>query len=388
MKPASNENKVVVFDTTLRDGEQAPGYHLKPAQKLEMARQLALLGVDVIEAGFPISSPADFEAVQEIARTVGRAERAPEIAALARCVKADIDAAWKAIKDASKPRLHVFLATSDLHLERKFHINRKEALRRAVEGVAHAKSLTPNVQFSAEDASRSDREFLAEMVDAVIEAGAITVNIPDTTGYAIPAEFAELIRFLYQRVPNIDRATIAVHCHDDLGMAVANTLAAVKAGARQVEGTINGIGERAGNCALEEVIMGIATRSDYFGLQTGVDTRQIVAASRCLSSLTGIGVPPNKAIVGENAFSHASGIHQDGVMKEASTYEIIRPEDVGGKSNLPLTARSGRRALEARLRQLGFVVDTSRLGEIFSQFKIVADRCTIVGDDDLIRMMS
>ncbi len=389
MKSTEENDRVVVFDTTLRDGEQSPGCYLKPAQKLVMAQQLYRLGVDVIEAGFPVSSPADFEAVQAIARTIGREEKGPEIAVLARCVRADIEIAWNAVKEAKRPRLHLFLATSDLHLQHKLKMTREEAKQRAVEAVRFAASFTSSVQFACEDASRSDRAYLGEMVEAVIEAGAKTVNIPDTVGYAVPQEFADLIRFLKANVPNIDRTVLSVHCHDDLGMAVANSLAAIKAGARQVEGTINGIGERAGNCALEEVIMGIRTRADYFGVTVGVDTREITRTSRLLSDLTGLSVAPNKSVVGENAFAHASGIHQDGMLKEGRTYEIMRPEEVGAEgTKLPLTARSGRRALEVRLQTMGFHVEPSRLADLFRRFKVIADEMPIVGDEELTRLMT
>jgi 2-isopropylmalate synthase len=388
METASHKSRVRVFDTTLRDGEQAPGCHMKPEQKLIMAQQLHRLGVDIIEAGFPISSPADFEAVRMIARSIGREETAPVIAALARSVKPDIDTAWKAVQDARFPRLHTFLAASDIHLEHKLHMSHAEALKRAVEGVRYAKTLTSDVQFSPEDGSRADRVFLAEMVEAVIDAGATTVNIPDTVGYAVPEEFGNLIRFLFERVKNISRAVVSVHCHDDLGLAVANTLAAVKAGARQVEGTVNGIGERAGNCALDEVVMGIRTRGQYYGVTTGVRTRELVPTSRCLTEITGVPTARNKAVVGENAFAHASGIHQDGMMKDGRTYEIMSPEEVGaGESRLPLTARSGRRALEARMTSLGFAMDSAALAKFFQRFKAAADQKPILGDDDLVRLM-
>ncbi len=384
MESKKTKNKIRIFDTTMRDGEQAPGCHMKPDQKRKMAQQLYRLGVDVIEAGFPVSSPDDFKAVQGIARTIGRKPNAPEICALARCVEADIKAAWEAVKPAHHPRIHTFFATSDIHLKHKFKISRAEGIRRAIRGVRIAKSFTDHVQFSPEDASRSNWKYLSKVIEAVIDAGATTVNIPDTVGYAIPSEFSNLITFLKKEVGNIHQAVISVHCHDDLGMAVANSLMAVKAGAQQVEGTMNGIGERAGNCSLEEVIMAIHTRPDFFGRETRINTKEIMKTSRLLSSITGMKVPPNKAIVGDNAFAHASGIHQDGFLKYSQTYEIMRPDDVGADGTwLPLTARSGRRALESKLSTMGIKIGPEKMGRAFQWFKSMADTKTIVEESDL-----
>lgn len=383
-----NEGKVIIFDTTLRDGEQCPGASMTVRQKLEVARQLARLNVDIIEAGFPIASPGDFEAVKTIAAEV----KGPIIAALARCVAADIDRAAEALAPAGeRARIHVFLATSKIHREYKLGKAREEILRLAVEGVRRARSYVEDVEFSPEDASRTEPEFLIEVCRAVIEAGARTVNIPDTVGYAIPDEFAQLIRTLYESIEafRTGEAVISIHCHDDLGLAVANSLAAVKAGARQVECTVNGIGERAGNAALEEIVMAIKTRSDYFkGLYTDIDTRQIVNTSRLVAKISGLQVQRNKAIVGANAFAHSSGIHQDGVLKKRETYEIIDPREVGwGESELPLTKHSGRAAVAARLRQLGFRLTESEINEIFVRFKEIGDRKKFVYDEDLIALV-
>jgi len=370
--------KVFVFDTTLRDGEQSPGAALNMDEKLQAARQLAALGVDVIEAGFPVSSPGDFEAVQRVAREV----RGPQVCGLARAVKGDIDAAWNAVRPAKRPRIHTFIATSDLHIERKLKMTRPQVLARAVEAVRYAKKYTDNVEFSPEDAVRSDFGYLCSVVQAVIEAGATTVNIPDTVGYAIPAEFGELIRRLIQR------AIVSVHCHNDLGLAVSNSLAAVKAGARQVECTINGIGERAGNASLEEVVMILKTRRDFFGLETGINAREIARTSRLVSKLTGIAVQPNKAVVGANAFSHSSGIHQDGVIKERTTYEIMDPAAVGiEESTLLLTARSGRNGVSNRFKHLGYRVTGPKLDDLMEKFKALADKKKYVFDDDLIALL-
>lgn len=379
---------IIVADTTLRDGTQAPGCRLTPAQKGRVARQLHKLGVDIIEAGFPVSSPAEIKAVKAIARSVGRYRNAPEIGGLARSIKSDIESCWNAIKEARTPRIHTFLATSDVHLKYKLHMTRDEAIRRAVEGVRIARRFTPNVQFSPEDAFRSDRRFLVKMLEAVIDAGASTVNVPDTVGYATPTEFGEFVSFLIKRVRNIRKAVVSVHCHNDLGMAVANSLMALKAGARQVEGTINGIGERAGNCSLEEAIMAIRTRSDYFGFRTRVKTTELTATSRLVSQMTGFAVPPNKAIVGKNAFAHASGIHQDGMLKNQRTYEIMRPESVGlSGSWLPLTARSGKNAIRTKLSEMGFDIDESQLQAVFSRFKELADRTALVSDKALASLI-
>jgi len=360
----------LIFDTTLRDGEQTPGVSFTPEEKLRIAVQLARLGVDVIEAGFPAASPGDLEAVRRIALEV----EGPVICALARAREGDIRAAWEAIRYAERPRIHVFIATSDVHLRHKLRLSRDEVLKRAREMVAYAKSLCPDVEFSPEDASRTDPAFLHEVLEAVIDAGATTVNIPDTVGYAIPGEFAALIRGIVEKVPNIGRATISVHCHDDLGLAVANSLAAVAAGARQVECTVNGLGERAGNAALEEVVMALEVRKDLFGVGTGIKTREIVRTSRLVSSVAGIQVPPNKAIVGANAFAHESGVHQDGVLKERTTYEIIDPKAVGfEETELVLGKLSGRHALREKLRELGYELSDEELDRVFAQFKELAD---------------
>ena len=334
-------DKVIIFDTTLRDGEQCPGASMNLREKMEIARQLARLNVDVIEAGFPVISAGDFEAVQNIAEEI----KGPIICGLARCVKKDIDAAGAALRPAGeRARIHVFLATSAIHREFKLKKAEEEIVRLASEAVKQAKTLVQDVEFSPEDASRTEPEFLAKVVQAAIDSGATTVNIPDTVGYAVPEQYGALITYLRANVKNIDEAVISVHCHDDLGLAVANSLAAVKAGARQVEGTFNGIGERAGNCALEEVVMAIKTRSEYFaGLRTDITTREILKTSRIISRMSGLHVARSKAIVGENAFAHSSGIHQDGILKKRETYEIMDPEEVGwGGTELPLTKHSGR----------------------------------------------
>ncbi len=377
--------KVYIFDTTLRDGEQSPGASLNLEEKLQIARQLELLNVDVIEAGFPIASPGDFEAVQAVAREI----RGPQIAGLARAFEKDIDAAWEAVKGAAHPRIHTFISTSDIHLKYQMRKSREEVLEMAVAAVKHAARYCANVEFSAMDASRSDIDYVAQVFAAVIEAGATTLNFPDTVGYAIPEEFGAKIRYLVETVPNIHKAVISVHCHNDLGLAVANSLAAVRNGARQVEGTINGIGERAGNTSLEEVVMALATRKDWFGkdaaeVHTEVVTQHIMKTSRLVSKLTGMMVQPNKAIVGANAFAHESGIHQDGVLKEASTFEIMKPTDVGiKKSTLPLGKLSGRHALREKLKGLGFVLNEEDLNVVFTRFKDLADRKKTVFDEDL-----
>jgi len=354
-------------------------------EKLEIARQLARLKVDIIEAGFPIISDGDFEAVQTIASEV----KGPIIAGLARCVPKDIEAAGRSLIPAGdKARIHVFLATSKIHREHKLRKANDEILRMTTEGVRHAKSLVSDVEFSPEDASRTEPEFLAEVVQAAIEAGATTVNIPDTVGYAMPNQYADLISYLRAHVRDIQKAIISVHCHDDLGLAVANSLAAVQAGARQVEGTFNGIGERAGNAALEEVVMAIKTRPDYFGgVSTGIETREILKTSRLISRLSGLHVARSKAIVGENAFAHGSGIHQDGILKKRETYEIMDPQEVGwGGTDLPLTKHSGRHAMVARLEQLGFTLSEAEIAQIFIRFKELGDKKKFVYDDDLIAL--
>ncbi len=372
--------KVFIFDTTLRDGEQSPGASLNLEEKLQIARQLELLNVDVIEAGFPIASPGDFEAVTAVSREI----RGPQIAGLARAFEKDIDAAWQAVKAAANPRIHTFISTSDIHLKHQMRKSREEVLEMATAAVKHAARYCSNVEFSAMDASRSDIAYVAQVFEAVIAAGATTVNFPDTVGYAIPEEFGAKIKYLVEHVPNIHKAVISVHCHNDLGLAVANSLAAISNGARQVEGTVNGIGERAGNTSLEEVVMALATRKDFFDYYTEIVTQHIIKTSRLVSKLTGMVVQPNKAIVGANAFAHESGIHQDGVLKEASTFEIMKPTDVGiKKSTLPLGKLSGRHALREKLKELGFVLNEEDLNVVFARFKDLADRKKTVFDEDL-----
>ena len=373
-------DRLIIFDTTLRDGEQSPGASMNLAEKLEIAHALTELGVDVIEAGFPIASPGDFDAVQAIAQQVEGAT----ICGLARCNAADIDRAWEALKPAMKPRIHVFLATSAIHREFKLHMAKEEIVRRAVEGVKRAKGYLDDVEFSPEDAARTELDFLAEVVEKAIEAGATTVNIPDTVGFAVPEQYAAAIRHLKQNVRGIDKAVISVHCHNDLGLAVANSLAAVKEGARQIECTINGLGERAGNCALEEIVMAVKTRGDYFGLQSGVHSKRLLPTSRLVSRVTGMQVQRNKAIVGQNAFAHEAGIHQDGMLKHAQTYEIMRPEDVGlQRTELVLGKHSGRHALRQRIRDLGYHLDDQQLQQVFEQFKGLADRKKTIYDADI-----
>lgn len=378
--PIMADNRILIFDTTLRDGEQSPGASMNLAEKLEVAHALKELGVDIIEAGFPIASPGDFEAVQTIARQVD----GPIICGLARCNEADIDRAWQAVKDSPRPRIHVFLATSAIHREFKLQMTPEEILQRAVEGVKRAKAYCEDIEFSPEDAARTELEFLAEVVERVIEVGATTVNIPDTVGYAVPQHYASVIRYLKQHVRNIDRAVLSVHCHNDLGLAVANSLAAVLEGARQIECTINGIGERAGNCALEEVVMALKTRSDFFGLTTGINTRLLYPTSRRVANVTGLQVQRNKAIVGQNAFAHEAGIHQHGILKHRETYEIMRPEDVGmSKSELVLGKHSGKHALRDRVQQLGYHLSDDQLQRVFEQFKVLADRKKTIYDADI-----
>lgn len=373
-------NRVYIFDTTLRDGEQSPGVSLNIGEKLEIARQLARLGVDIIEAGFPVTSRGDFEAVQTIAREV----RGVTVAGLARTNFADIDRAWEAVQYADQPRIHTFIATSDIHLQHKLRMTREQVIEAAVRAVKHARKYTPDVEFSAEDASRSDPEFLCRVVEAAIAAGATTINIPDTVGYATPDEFAAFIRSICQRVKGIEKVILSVHCHDDLGLAVANSLAAVKEGVRQVEGAINGIGERAGNASLEEVIMALRTRRDFYGLETRIKTEEIYRTSKLVSTLTGMPIQPNKAIVGKNAFAHESGIHQDGVLKERTTYEIMNPAMVGiSHSNIVLGKHSGRHAFKDRLAQLGYQLSDEDLNKAFLRFKDLADKKKEITDYDL-----
>lgn len=374
------DDRLIIFDTTLRDGEQSPGASMNLAEKLEVAHALHELGVDVIEAGFPIASTGDFEAVQAVAQQV----EGPIICGLARCNADDIDRAWEALKEAARPRIHVFLATSAIHREFKLRMAKEEIVRRAVEGVKRAKGYCEDVEFSPEDAARTELDFLAEVVEKAVEAGATTVNIPDTVGYAVPSQYAAAIRHLKQNVRGIDKVVISVHCHNDLGLAVANSLTAVSEGARQIECTINGLGERAGNAALEEIVMAVRTRGDFFGVQTRINTKRLCPTSRLVSHVTGIQVQRNKAIVGQNAFAHESGIHQDGMLKDRSTYEIMRPEDVGlARTELVLGKHSGRHALRERVRELGYHLDDQQLQRVFESFKGLADRKKEVYDADI-----
>lgn len=375
------KNRIHIFDTTLRDGEQAPGFSMNLKEKVRLARQLELLGVDVIEAGFPISSEGDFLAVREVAKI----SRKATIAGLARAKKEDIDRAWEAIKYAKKPRIHTFIATSDIHLEHKLKKTREEVLEDAVKAVTYACSLCPEVEFSAEDATRSDPRFLCQIVEAAIDAGARIINIPDTVGYGLPWEFGELIKTLREQVPNMDKAILSVHCHNDLGLGVANTLMAIRNGAQQVECTINGIGERAGNAALEEIVMALQTRGPEFDQVTGIDTSHIYPTSKMLCEITCMDVQVNKAIVGLNAFAHEAGIHQDGVLKNPLTYEIMTPESVGLTSNnIVLGKHSGRKALGARMEKLGYKLSREEMNEAYEAFITIADKKKVVVDEDLI----
>ncbi len=376
----NTENRIMIFDTTLRDGEQSPGSSMNLEEKLRLGRQLEKLGVDIIEAGFPVASEGEFLAVQQIAREIKHSQ----VAALARASLVDIDRAWQAIADAAHPRIHTFISSSDIHLKYQLKKTRAEVLREAREAVRHACQYTANVEFSPMDATRTDRAYLAEMIEAVIREGASTVNIPDTVGYAIPEEFGDLIAYLFDQVPNIKDAVISVHCHNDLGLAVANSLAAIRNGARQVECTINGIGERAGNAALEEIVMALHTRRDFFNFATGIKTENLYQTSRLLTMITGIAVQPNKAIVGANAFSHESGIHQDGLIKEKSTYEIMTPQSVGiADTSLVLGKHSGRHSVSEHLKKLGYNLSKDDLNRVFSRFKELADLKKEVFDEDL-----
>jgi len=376
---------IKIFDTTLRDGEQSPGASMNVEEKITLAKQLARLGVDIIEAGFAFSSPGDFEAIKRIGAEV----EGPVICSLARARKEDIDRAWEALKDAPKRRIHTFHSTSDIHLKHQYRISREEAFKRSVEMVKHARSYVDDVEFSPMDATRTDVSYLHEVVEAVIEAGANTVNIPDTVGYATPEEFGALIRGIRDKVRNIDKAVISVHCHNDLGLAVANVLAAIRNGAEQVECTVNGIGERAGNCSMEEVVMALRTRKDFFGADTRIITEEIMRTSRLVTKITGITVQPNKAIVGANAFAHESGIHQDGLLKERTTYEIMRPETIGlVKTNLVLGKHSGRHAFRDRLTQMGYDLSDDDLNKAFERFKHIADQKKEVFDEDLEAIVS
>jgi len=374
--------KITIFDTTLRDGEQSPGASLNHREKLDVAHQLAMLNVDVIEGGFPIASPDDFKAVKAIAETV----KGPIICGLARCLEKDIIRCAEAVTPAERPRIHVFLATSKIHREFKLKKAQSEILRQAVASIKFAKGFVNDIEFSPEDASRTEPEFLAQMVEAAIDAGATTVNIPDTVGYSIPSEFGEVIRRLYDTVPNIGQAIINVHCHNDLGLAVANSLAAIQAGARGIECTINGLGERAGNAALEEIVMALKVRADQFnGLYTDIKTERLYKTSRLVSQLTGMNVQRNKAIVGANAFAHESGIHQDGMLKERSTYEIMRPQEVGIEAtDLVLGKHSGRHAFKHHLQGMGLVLDDAELERAYERFIVLADKKKQIYDDDLL----
>ncbi len=373
------DNKIIIFDTTLRDGEQVPGCQLNTLEKIEVARQLESLGVDVIEAGFPISSPGDFQSVAEVSKSVEK----PVICALTRAVKKDIEVAADSLKYARRKRIHTGIGTSEYHINYKLNSNEQDVLSRAVESVRYARKFVDDVEFYAEDAGRSDNEYLARVIEAVIKAGAATVNIPDTTGYCLPGEYGEKIAFLVNNVPNIDKAIISTHCHNDLGMATANTLAGIMNGARQVEVTINGIGERAGNTSLEEVVMAIRSHHDL-DFEHGIDSRQIMKSSKLVSTLMRMPVQPNKAIVGRNAFAHSSGIHQDGVLKNRLNYEIIDPAEVGVKeSTITLTARSGRAALNHRLQLLGYNLETNELDEVYNRFLDLADNKKDITEEDL-----
>jgi 2-isopropylmalate synthase len=373
-----------IFDTTLRDGEQAPGFSMTVEQKLQMARQLEKLGVDIIEAGFPIASKGDFESVKEIARQI----KGCTIAALSRTRKEDIDRAWEALKYADNPRIHTFIATSDIHIKYKLEKSRDEVLDIAVESVRYAKTLTHDVEFSAEDAVRSDLNYLCLVIEAVIDAGAVVVNIPDTVGYSIPSEFGEIIETIMKKVPNIHKAQVSVHCHNDLGLAVANSIAAVQKGARQVECTVNGIGERAGNAALEELVMALHTRKSLLQGDTSLKTTEIYRSSQLLCQLTGIPVQRNKAIVGANAFAHEAGIHQHGVMKNAMTYEIMTPQSVGvPQSSLVLGKHSGRHALSKRYKELGFQLSKEELNQVYKAFTDLSDKKKSIYDADLMALM-
>ena len=375
---------VIVFDTTLRDGEQAPGFSMDVPSKLALARALDALGVDIIEAGFPIASPADSEGTRQIAVEVRR----PVIAALARCRRVDIEEAARALEPAARPRIHTFLATSDLHLERKLRISREACLEQIVDGVRLARTFTDDVEFSAEDATRSDRDFLCRVVEAVIDAGATTVNLPDTVGYATPDDLREFFEDIMRRVPNSSRAIFSTHCHDDLGLAVANSLAAIQAGVRQIECTVNGIGERAGNASLEEIVMALRVRQDRLPYDTAIVSERLFDTSQLLSRVTEEPVQANKAIVGRNAFAHEAGIHQDGMLKDSRTYEIMRPRDVGQTAEqLVLGRHSGRHAVQRRCETLGFVLTTDELGLVYHQVITMGEHRKSVGDNDLKRMI-
>lgn len=376
----TTDNQIIIFDTTLRDGEQSPGASMNQAEKLRIATQLEKLGVNVIEAGFPAASEGDFEAVQVIAETL----KISQVAALCRANTEDIIRGWDAIKNAAYPRIHTFIATSELHMKYKLQMNAAQVLEQAVKSVKLAASYTDNVEFSAEDGSRSDPDFLCKVFEAVIDAGATTINLPDTVGYAIPEEFGELVTYVMEHTPNMDKAVLSVHCHNDLGLATSNTLTAIKAGARQVEVTINGIGERAGNTSLEEVVMSLHTRPNFFPFTTTIDTRRIYPTSRLVSMISGILVQPNRAIVGANAFAHEAGIHQDGMLKNPMTYEIMKPETIGlNKNNLVLGKHSGRHALNSHIQEMGYNLSKEELDKVFEKFKRLADKKKSIQDEDI-----
>ena len=381
---SADATRIIVFDTTLRDGEQAPGFSMDVTSKLTLARALDALGVDIIEAGFPIASPADSEGTRQVAREVRR----PVIAALARCRAADIDEAARALEPAERRRIHTFLATSDLHLERKLRITREACLEQIIEGVSRARNFTDDVEFSAEDATRSDRDFLCRVVEAAIKNGATTVNLPDTVGYTVPEEIRDFFLAIRNRVPNADKAIFSTHCHDDLGLAVANSLAAFEAGVRQVECTINGIGERAGNASLEEIVMALRVRQDRLPFDTGIKSEGLFEASQLLSKVTDEPVQSNKAIVGRNAFAHEAGIHQDGMLKDSRTYEIMRPQDVGQTAEqLVLGRHSGRHAVQRRTEQLGLTLTPEELAQVYHAVITMGEHRKSIGDNDLRRMV-
>jgi 2-isopropylmalate synthase len=381
---AASGDRVIIFDTTLRDGEQSPGASMNLDEKIRIALLLEEMGIDVIEAGFPIASNGDFEAVREVAKLVKNSS----VCGLARAGRMDIDRAWEALQQAKRPRIHTFIATSPLHMKYKLQMEPEQVHQAVIDSVGHARNLCDDVEWSCEDGSRSDQDFLCRTVESAIKAGARTVNIPDTVGYAVPQEFAALIRMLFERVPNIDKAVVSVHCHNDLGLAVANSLAAVGAGARQVECTVNGLGERAGNASMEEIVMALRTRHDAIPYKTGVKTEHIMRASRLVSAITGFVVQPNKAIVGANAFAHESGIHQDGMLKHSGTYEIMTPESVGlTKSSLVMGKHSGRHAFQMKLKELGFELGDNAVNDAFRRFKDLADRKKDVYDEDIVALV-
>ena len=387
-KPAAakdqGKNRVIIFDTTMRDGEQSPGASMNLEEKIKIGLLLEEMGVDVIEAGFPIASNGDFEAVREIAKLV----KGSAVCGLSRAGRMDIDRAWEAVQHAARPRIHTFISTSPLHMKWKLQMEPEQVHQAVIDSVTHARNLCPDVEWSCEDGSRTEHDFLCRTVESAIKAGARTINVPDTVGYAVPEEFAALIRMLFERVPNIDKAVISVHCHNDLGLAVANSLAAIGAGARQVECTVNGLGERAGNASMEEIVMALKTRHDVLPYATGVKTELITRASRLVSAITGFVVQPNKAIVGANAFAHESGIHQDGMLKHAGTYEIMTPESVGlTKSSLVMGKHSGRHAFKMKLKELGFDLGDNAVNDTFRRFKDLADRKKDVYDEDIVALV-